>query len=205
MFYKNRCLKLSLIVTLIFSVNMAMAEAKVYVYKDGDYAENHGIWANIMPKEAAETGSIAFKPFFKPGYDGKGNAVKVVADVSKAPNWIGLVVSVKENYWGEKPAEGLNLSKAKKLVFYAKGNQGGEQIQVKAAIASDKQYGDSAELPITSVWLTLKKDWERFEIPINGIDLSRVITPFVLVINQDHNQEKPITFFVDEIYYEVAE
>jgi hypothetical protein len=190
---------------LISILNSAVADEKLYVYKDVNSQENHGIWGNIMPARAAETNSVGFKTFFAPGYGGKGTAVQVAFDLTKPPNWVGLVVPVQRDYWGETEASGLDLSKAKKLIFYAKGEKGGEQIQVKAAIASDKQYGDSALLSIASDWLALEKDWKRYEIPINdGSQLTRVITPFALIANKSYNQGGHISFYVDEIYYELS-
>jgi hypothetical protein len=111
---------------------------------------------------------------------------------------------VQRDYWGEWDAPGLDLSKAKKLIFYAKGEKGGEEIQVKAAIASDKEFGDSALVPIVSDWLRLEKDWKRYEIKVDGSQLNRVITPFTLISNIDHNLGGSITFYVDEIYYELS-
>lgn len=191
--------------TFIFTLSSAVAEDRLYVYKDANAAENHGVWGNIMPARAAETNSVRFKTSIAPGYGGKGTAVQVTFDLNKPPNWVGLVVPVQQDYWGEWEARGLDLSKAKKLIFYAKGEKGDEQIQVKAAIASDKQYGDSALIPVTSPWLTLEKDWKRYEISIeDGSQLKRVITPFALIANKSYNQGGLITFYVDDIYYELS-
>ena len=192
--------------TFIVSLSSAFAEERFYIYKDANATVNHGEWGNIMPARAAETNSVGFKISITPGYGGKGTAVRVFFNLNQPPNWAGLVVPVQRDYWGEWEASGLDLSKAKKLIFYAKGTNGGEQIQVKAAIASDKQYGDSALLPVTSPWLTLEKDWKRYEIPIgDGSQLKRVITPFSITANKAHNLDGRITFFVDEIYYELSE
>ena len=204
---KPRCFPLMalMVITLISILSPAIAEERVYVYKDANDKGNNGVWGNVMPARAAETNSVGFKTFFSPGYGGKGTAVQVAFDLTQPPNWVGLVVPVHRDYWGESDASGLDLSKAKKLVFYAKGEKGGEQIQVKAAIASDKQYGDSALLPLTSDWLKLEKDWKRYEISIkDASQLTRVITPFALIANKSYNPSEHITFYVDEIYYELS-
>ena len=188
---------------LITSTSIA---APVYVYKDANYKENKGVWGNIMPAIAAEKDSVRFKTFVEPGVDGKGTAVKITFDLEQPPHWAGLVVPVKQDYWGETPAPGagLDLSKAKKLIFWAKGESGGEQIQVKAAFISNQPYGDSAEIPIVSdEWLTLTKDWQKHEIVIaDSSQLKRVITPFAIIANEAHNASGKIVIYVDEIYYE---
>ncbi|CAK0764567.1 exported hypothetical protein [Gammaproteobacteria bacterium] len=197
-------LLLLLVVNLPISALSADGE-RVYVYKDYNALENQGVWGSIMPARAAEISSALFKTFQTPGWEGKGTAVQILFDLTQPPNWAGIVVPVHENYWGEWRASALDLSKAKKLVFYARGEAGGEQIQVKAAIATDKPYGDSALIPITSAWLPLEKDWKRFEIPVDGSQLQRVITPFSIMANKAHNPPARITLYVDEIYYELAE
>ena len=140
----------------------------------------------------------------KPGFGGNGDSVRIFADISKNPFWTGFVVAVKRDYFGETPARGLNLSGARRLVFYAKSDQENVYIQVKAAVNHDKPFGDSAELPITSEWEPLNQDWQRFEIPIRGnVDLSRVISPLALFVDRNHNPDQDvITFYIDEIYYE---
>lgn len=88
-------------------------------------------------------------------------------------------------------------------MFYAKGERGGEAIQVKVAVAGDKQFGDSALSPAATPWLTLKKTWQRYELPIDPqhTDLKRVVTPFCFVTSQDQNDAKEITFYLDHIYF----
>ena len=191
-------------VTFFFS-NVAIAEERIYVYKDDGALANHGVWGNIMPAVAAEKGSANFNSSFPKGFDGKGTAVKVSFTLNTPPKWAGVVVPVEADYWGETDAEGLDLTKAKKLVFYARGEKGGEQIQVKAAIVTDKKYGDSAIVPIVSPWYTLEKTWKRYEITLEDAkgNLQRVITPFAVISNKPHNDKADtIDFYVDEIYYE---
>ncbi|CAK0770109.1 exported hypothetical protein [Gammaproteobacteria bacterium] len=198
-------LTLTILVTGVSMMTLAADEKRIYVYKDYHAVENQGVWGSIMPARAAETNSAIFKTAQSLGWEEKGTAVRVTFDLTQPPNWAGIVVPVHENYWGEWPASALDLSKTKKLVFYAKGETGGEQIQVKAAIATDMPYGDSALIPITSAWLSLEKDWQRYEIPVEGNQLQRVVTPFAILANKAHNPTVHITVYIDEIYYDVSE
>ncbi len=189
-----------LVLGLIASTSIA---APVYIYKDANYKGNKGVWGNIMPPRAADIDSVRFKTAVKPDFDGKGTAVQVSFDLTKPPHWAGLVVPVQQDYWGEWQAEGLDLSRVQKLVFWARGEKGGEQIQIKAFIANDKEFGDSADMPISSDWLTLTKDWQKYEIAIeDSSQLKRVITPFAIIANEAHNADPKIVIYVDEIYYE---
>lgn len=96
----------------------------------------------------------------------------------------------------------MDLSRAKKLVFHAKGEHSGERIQIKAAIAGDQPFSDSADQPVDKGWIELKKAWGKYEVSVDGDQLKRVITPFAVIANIDMNPSGRIAFYVDEIYYE---
>ena len=184
-----------------------LASSRVYIFKDSEVINvNKGVWANIMPSLAAEKDYIRFKTFIKPGIENIGTCVQVTFDnLDKAPHWGGLVVPVKQDYWGKEPdlKAGLDLSKSKRLVFWLKGENGNEQVQIKAAITNSQEYGDSAEIPLATDWLTLTKEWTKYEIEIkDGEQLKRVITPFVIIANEAHNDSGKVVIYVDEIYYE---
>ncbi len=164
-----------------------------YIYKNGDFPQNHGEWTNWMPKEAGKMIKLSLvdkgAPFSPP------TAVRV--DVTfQDPGWCGIAVASAPDYWGETPGSGYDLSKAKKLVFYAKGEKGGESVQIKMAVTGDKKFGDSARMPTATPWLTLTKEWTRYELPLEykRSELKRVITPFVFVTSRDHNATPAITF-----------
>jgi hypothetical protein len=121
----------------------------------------------------------------------------------KPPFWCGIAVSCAPKFWGKKPGvPAFNLSRAKKLVFYARGDQGGEYIQVKVAITGDERFGDSAKFPAATKWLSLRKGWQRYELDLRGYDLKRVVTPFVFVTDLTHNRPGSFTFYLDDIHFE---
>jgi hypothetical protein len=169
-----------------------------YVYSDAGAENNHGEWTNKMPAEAGKMIKMSLVEKNK-SYSGD-TCVRV--DIQwLEPFWAGCAVSCLPDYWGEKPAKAYDLRKAKKLVFHARGLKGGETIQIKAAITGDKKYGDSAQDAPASKWLKLTTKWQRFELDVSDCDLSRVVTPFCFVANKENNPQ-PITFFLDEIFYE---
>lgn len=170
-----------------------------FVYRDSDSKENNGHWTNVMQNDLLKGLGLADK--VEPAF---GQTCIKVNVKFQAPNWCGVAVACEPDYWGEKPSDAaVNLKKAKKLVFYARGEKGGESIQVKVAIAGDKKFGDSAKIPPTTPWLTLKKTWQRYELPIDPkrTNLERVITPFCFVTDKLHNRAEEITFYLDHIYF----
>ena len=171
-----------------------------YVYRDATYSENHGFWTNFMTAEKQDpTGLVnlslveEINPYSKP------MCAKV--NIKFKYSWGGIAVSSAPDYWGAKEGPGYDLSKAEKLVFYARGEKGNEGIRVKAAVAGDEKFGDSTKVAPSSELIMLTDKWTRHEIPLKGFDLKRVITPFVVIAEKVYNQSDAINFFLDEIYY----
>lgn len=130
-----------------------------------------------------------------------GTAARLDFDLNAA-RWSGIVVASAPGYWGDQPGPGFALADAEALVFRARGLSGGERIRVKAAVAGDQPYGDSAPLPLDAGWITLTTDWQEFRIEATGRDLSRVVTPFMVIANDKHNPGGRITVFFDDIRFE---
>jgi hypothetical protein len=110
--------------------------------------------------------------------------------------------------YGERDAA-LDLTGASKLVFYAKGETGGERVEfLMGGLGSDgyltAPFADSAKSSLG--YVQLSKTWKRFEIPLDGADLSRVGCGFAWVANNLMNPlADNILFYVDEIRYEFPE
>lgn len=112
--------------------------------------------------------------------------------------WGGIAWLNPDNNWGESPG-GYDLSQARKLTFYAKGERGSEIVQFKIGVRQepDMPYRDSARLATGKI--KLKSSWTKYTIPLRGADLSRVLSAFVWVVEAS---DKPITFYLDDIQYE---
>lgn len=185
---------------LIGCLTMARAacadDSPWYVYREADSPENHGFWTNVIPGGA----DGALRIDVAAAIDG-GTAVRLDFDLARAP-WSGIIVASAPNYWGKEPGPGFDLAGSRALVFRARGTQGGERIRVKAAVAGDQPYGDSASLPVDSGWITLGSGWQEFRIEAGGRDLSRVITPLMVIANDKHNPGGRVTVFLDDIHWE---
>lgn len=112
-------------------------------------------------------------------------------------SWGGVVWQSPAEDWGDKPG-GANATGAKKLTFWAKGDFGGETVSFKYGIlGKDKKFSDSSTGELPDVALT--STWKKYEIPVEGKDLSRVKTGFVWTVA---NARKKMTFYIDDIQFE---
>jgi len=112
-------------------------------------------------------------------------------------DWAGIVWQDPADDWGDLPG-GWNLTGAKKLSFWARGEKGGETATFKYGIlGQDKNYADSSSGEINDVKLTV--EWKKYTIELDGKDLSRIKTSFVCTVR---GQGAPVVFFLDDIRYE---
>lgn len=95
----------------------------------------------------------------------------------------------------------------KKLIFFARGEHGGESIKVQVGILGDKPYGDSLHKPIVSEEIPLTQDWTRYEIDLQNVpanELEHICNGFGFTVARDNQNGSPneTVFYLDDIYYE---
>lgn len=194
---------------------------RFYIYNDTSSIgtqTNHGEWSNVMPTECGENGNTMID-LNNTSHSALGSsAVKLQFKITDPPGWCGLMVTSKAGFWGKKTDKVgsdianipfYDLHEYNKLVYSARGENGGENIQVKFAITGGNEFGDSAPLPFDCGNVALTKKWKKFECPIE-IDkadrqqfLGRVISPFVVIVSKSYNPKNPeVTFYLDDIYFE---
>ena len=118
-------------------------------------------------------------------------------EYTEPTEWGGIVWQDPANDWGDQPG-GWNLTGAKKLKFWARGDKGGEAVSFKfGVLGADKKYSDSAMGSLNEVKLT--KEWKEYAIDLAGKDLARVKTGFVWTVA---GQGAPVVFFLDDIRFE---
>lgn len=118
--------------------------------------------------------------------------------------------SDKPPWWGDSNTGryyDLSTLPKKKLVFYARGDHGGEVIKAQVGALGDKPFGDSLANPVTTDDLKLTQTWARFEIDLNHVpstDLTNICNGFGVVVERDSQSGSPdkTQFFLDDIYYE---
>ena len=114
--------------------------------------------------------------------------------------WGGVVWQNPAQDWGDQRG-GYDLSQAKRLVFYARGDQGNEEVSFSFGILGpEKKYHDTSRGAMERVRLT--KEWKRYEIAVDQLasrDLSRIKTGFVWTVASQGN---PVVFYLDNIEWQ---
>ncbi len=111
--------------------------------------------------------------------------------------WAGVMWQNPANNWGTVDG-GYNLTRAKALSFWARGEKGGEVVEFILGGAS-AVFPDSDGLTTGDV--TLRREWTRYFFDLSKANLSYISSGFGFVIKQDQNQ-LGCTFFLDEVKYQ---
>jgi len=111
--------------------------------------------------------------------------------------WGGVVWQNPAGDWGDRGG-GYDLSGAKKLSFWARGELGGETVSFEfGTLARPKKFFDTGKGKLEKVALT--RDWQRYEIDVSAQDLTRIKTGFVWTLA---SPGRPVTFYLDDIRWE---
>jgi hypothetical protein len=135
-----------------------------------------------------------------------------------SPGWCGVAFISGPDappWWGEAGDErgrhyDLSGLPKKRLVFWARGEKGGERIQVKVGIlgGSKNPNGDSMKSPAETDWLKLSTQWAKYELDLSKYKpeaLQRICNGFTFVLSQVEQDDPyaPATkFYLDDIYFE---
>lgn len=162
-----------------------------YVYENQSSRTNHYTPSGWMGKAAA----IKMNPGWKENPHSPPTCLQF--QFTAAADWAGVVWQDPVNDWGDSDG-GWNLTGAKKLVFWARGEAGGETVSFKfGLLGSDKKFFDSASGGLDGVALT--KEWKEYAIDLTYQNLARIKTGFCwTVAGQGH----PVTFYLDDIRFE---
>jgi hypothetical protein len=93
---------------------------------------------------------------------------------------------------------GLNMSGAKKVVFMARGGQGGEVVNFSFG-GTLGPYPDTDKREITDI--VLSTNWQRFEIDLSTCDLTYISSFFGWIAARFHNPDG-FQLYLDEIRIE---
>jgi len=109
----------------------------------------------------------------------------------------GIYWQFPERNWGE--LLGYDLSVASKIVFWARGKEGGEMAGFEAGGIQnpEEEFQDSFH---TSIIVNLTKQWTKYAMDLAEANLSTVIGGFCWVTNETQNPEGCV-IYLDNIYY----
>lgn len=157
-----------------------------YYVPSGFMGDTAHITLNARSSADCKVGPSCMKFQFKPG------------NLPNEPAWAGVYWQSPPGNWGEMP--GRKIEGATKLVFWARGEAGGELVSFKAGGIRGK-YADSIEVALDPSPVRLTSLWQHYEIDLKGLDTSSVIGAFSWSIARDGNPHGA-TFFLDEIRIE---
>lgn len=110
--------------------------------------------------------------------------------------WVGVAWQHPSNNWGDSDG-GYELTSATALEFWARGKWGGEHVNVGVGlIGKDKPYPDSGLATIKDI--VLEKDWKRYTISLEDIDLSSIKTGFYISLK---GRQTSVTVYLDSIRF----
>lgn len=167
------------------------------VYTERSSAGNHFIPSGWM----GDYGDLKIDPAWTADPHSGTTCVRVVYSgaVSQGARWVGIYWQHPPNNWGAAKDAGYDLSGARKLTFWARGEKGEERIEEFKMGGISGDYPDSDTGGIGPVALTT--EWKQYEIDLSGKDLSHIIGGFLFSTNVDVNPDGCI-FYLDDIRYE---
>ena len=177
----------------------ASAEDVFYVYTNRGSRLNHYVPSGWM----GDYGDLKMNQgWTKEGGAADDTAIQIrySAERKQGNGWSGIYWQHPANNWGDKRG-GFDLSGYSKATFMARGDKGGEVIDkfFVGGITGQTEEGDSDEATVSPV--TLTKDWKKYEIDFQGLDMSHIIGGFGFALNADANPDGA-TFFIDEVRME---
>ena len=166
------------------------------VYTDGSSPDNHYVPSGWM----GDYGDLKVDDKYLTNPHGGTTCVKVVYNgkATQGARWAGVYWQNPPNNWGTRPG-GYDLTGAKKVTFWARGEKGGERIEEFKIGGVTGEYADSDVSGIGPVVLTT--EWQEFTIDLEGKDLSSISGGFCWATNLDVNPQG-CTFYLDDIKYE---
>jgi len=199
-------MKRILMVTLMIAVLGLSAsyaqETPFNVYTDKEAEGNHFIPSGWM----GDYGDLKFNDQATEDVASGSTAMKLVytAKKSQGNGWAGIYWQSSANNWGTRQS-GYDLTGFNKLVFMAKGKEGGEVItKIKVGgIIADAQgepytYPDTVDIDAGPFKLT--NEWEQYSVNLVGEDLSYLNGGLGMIFNADQAQKEQ-TIYIDDVQY----
>jgi hypothetical protein len=125
-----------------------------------------------------------------------GGATCTRFDYTYEGGWVGVAWQSPAQDWGDLPG-GYDLTGAKRLTFWARGERGGERVKFGfGLLGPEKKYGDSAR---GETEVTLTREWKQYSIGLGRKSLRRIKTGFLWTLA---GQGRPVTFYLDDVRYE---
>ena len=124
--------------------------------------------------------------------------ISYAVKAEQGAGWVGIFWQNPANNWGARDG-GFDLTGAKALTFWARGENGGEVVTELKMGGITGEYADSDSVGIGPIVLT--KEWKQYSIDLTGADLSYISGGFCFSASKMDNPNG-FTFYLDDIRYE---
>ena len=174
-----------------------MGDGKIFnVYTDAKASDNHFVPSGWM----GDYGDLKINDKYGDNPHSGSSCIQIIYSnkASQGARWAGIYWQNPPNNWGIRPG-GYDLTGAKRLTFWARGDKGGERIEEFKIGGITGEFADSDVAGIGPV--TLTRDWQLYVIDLAGKDLSSTSGGFCWATNLDVNPQGA-TFYLDDIRYE---
>lgn len=197
----KRLVGMAAVLLMIATVGVAFADNFV-IYSDKNSPDNRFIPSGWM----GDYGDLKFNDQSQESPVSGATCLKITytAQRSGGQGWAGIYWQSASNNWGDKQT-GFDLTGFNKISFWARGKDGGEVITiVKVGGIQATPAGDAVAFPDTVNKeigpLRLSKEWQKYEINLEGKDLSYVNGGLCIIFNADQAGSEQ-TIYLDDIAY----
>lgn len=169
-----------------------------HVYGDDDPGCNHFIPSGWM----GDISNISLNQAWADDPHSGETTIRASFSPTGTLGWSGIYWQEPENNWGDLPG-GYDLTGARRLTFWMRGDQGGEVVEFLVGGLGDlyDPFPDTIQPARYSGPIVLSETWQQAQISLAGENLSRVIGGFAWVASRCYNSE-PITFYIDDVLFD---
>ena len=182
----------------------------LYVYKDAEASENHFPLRTKMANSYGAPGYVEMEEYWSENPHSGKTCIRCEGP-SYEGSWTiwrfmnGYMTEDGQGPYlneGKEPGQGLNLTGADALRFFARGEKGGEQVKfsIGGFWHHNGEYSDTAEVSMT---VTLTDTWQEYVLPLNdgNYDLSNIAAGFAYTLVNWMNGGDSVAFYLDDIRY----
>lgn len=188
----------------------------IYVYRDFGDTENHYTQKALMAGMDASLVRDMNENWQENPYS--GSSCIRCEQITHEGDWGGWLFlngylpegsNVPELNDGTVDGQGLDLSGAERLTFFARGEKGGEQVEFFTCgfgynsewNAQVVPFPDSSMKRSTGV-VTLTQEWTQFSIDLSSADMSSIVCGFGYVLKGNVPSDREKVCYLDEIRFE---
>lgn len=167
-----------------------------YVYRDSGYSWNHFVPSGFM----GDVNAVALDEASSDDvFEGTSCQRWKYNTEQGSEGWAGVIFQHPENNWnGDEPDSGYDLTGKRLLVFSVRGEIGGEVVTFGFG-GLEGDYPDSC--PQQQKKVTLTADWQTYSVVIEHLDLNTIHNGFMWTIDTAENDPGEIVFYLDDIRY----